>query len=308
MKVVAAVAGLLGLLIAATLHAETWRFVAIGDTPYSDYERREFPRMLEQIASESPDVVVHAGDFKYGSGKCSDAVFLDRKELFDASPVPFIYVPGDNEWTDCRSVKAGHYKAAERLNALRRMFFPEPLSLGKKRVPVERQSDAFPEHLAFRLGPVLFVTLNVPGPDNNYGIAEKPRAEFVHRNPVVIDWLKRGFAVARAEKLRGIVVVMQADIGFKFFEAGLTDRSFQELFETLRDETLAFPGQVLLVHGDTHYQRIDKPMRHPQTRRKIENFTRLETFGFPYMGWVKVYIDDETPSLFRFESRAYRAD
>jgi hypothetical protein len=30
---------LAGLLLAGTVHAETWRFAVIGDTPYSDYER-----------------------------------------------------------------------------------------------------------------------------------------------------------------------------------------------------------------------------------------------------------------------------
>lgn len=306
MRAAAALSFIGGLMVAATLHAETWRFVAIGDTPYSSYERREFPRMLGQIAAESPDLIIHAGDIKYGSSRCTDALFADRRALFDASPVPFVFVPGDNEWTDCKGIKAGHYDPVERLDTLRRLFFAEPVSLGQSRIPLERQSDGYPEHLMFRLGPVLFVTLNVPGPDNNYGIAEKPRAEFLRRNPAVIAWLRRGFSAARADGLRGIVIVMQADIGFRFFEAGMTHRPFQELFDTLRSETLDFPGQVLLVHGDTHYQRIDQPMRHPQTKRTVENFTRLETFGFPYMGWVKVHIDADAPSLFRFETRAYQ--
>ena len=296
------------LLIAVAVQAETWRFVAIGDVPYSDYERREFPRLLDRIAEESPDLIVHAGDIKYGSSRCSDALLLDRRELFDASPVPFIYVPGDNEWMDCKRLAAGNYDPLERLEALRRLFFPQPASLGKRRMSVERQSVDYPEHQRFRLGPVLFVTLNVPGPDNNRGIAEQPNAEFLARNPLVIDWLRQGFSLAREEQLPGIVIVMQADIGFKFFEAGLTNSPFQDLFEELRREVLEFPGQVLLVHGDSHYQRIDQPMRHPLTKKRLQNFTRLETFGFPFMGWVKVVVGEEAPSLFRFETRSYRPD
>ena len=299
---------LLAWLLVGSAQAETWRVVAIGDTPYSNYERRELPRMLEQIAAESPELIVHAGDIKYGSARCSDELFLDRKDLFDASSVPFVFVPGDNEWMDCRSISAGGYDPEERLDTLRRVFFQEASSLGRTRIPVEQQSAAYPEHLRFRFGPVLFVTLNVPGSDNNAGIAPKPREEFLKRNRVVIEWLKQGFALARKEKLRGVVVVMQANMGFKFFEAGLVNGPFTELFEALRGETLAFPGQVLLVHGDTHYQRIDHPMRHPRTKKRVENFTRLETFGFPFMGWVKVFIDDTTPSLFRFEIRPYQPE
>jgi hypothetical protein len=87
------------------------------------------------------------------------------------------------------------------------------------------------------------------------------------------------------------------------------------LLATLRRETLAFPGQVLLIHGDTHWQRIDRPLRdHDQHHRQagdadnrpIANFTRLETFGYPLMGWVKVIIDSELPQLFRFEVHPHR--
>jgi hypothetical protein len=51
---------------------------------------------------------------------------------------------------------------------------------------------------------------------------------------------------------------------------------------------LAFKGEVLLVHGDTHWQRVDQPLRHSETKLPLANFTRAETFGYPVMGWVKV--------------------
>jgi hypothetical protein len=291
--------------LASTIHAETWRFVAIGDTPYSDYERRELPLMLDRIAAEHPDFIIHAGDFKSSNTKCSDGIFFDRHALFDTTKIPFIYVPGDNEWTDCKHPVAGHFSELERLNRLREIFFAEPFSLGKSRIPVERQSSAFPEHLRWRLGPVLFVSLNVPGPNNNFGMGTEASAEFVARNPLVIDWLKQGFARARREKSSGIVVVMQGDPGFTHFASGFAHQGYRELLETLRRETLDFPGQVLLVHGDTHWQRIDHPLRHPKTKEPIANFTRVETFGYPFMGWVKVFIDSDNPSLFRFDVRAY---
>ena len=126
--------------------------------------------MLDIIAAEHPDFIVHAGDIKSSNRKCSDKIFLDRYALFNSSSVPFIYVPGDNEWTDCKRLGAGHFRETERLYKLRELFFAKPFSLGKTRIPVEQQSTAFPEHLRWRLGPVLFVSLNVPGPNNNAGI------------------------------------------------------------------------------------------------------------------------------------------
>jgi hypothetical protein len=295
-------AALVALLMALGAQAETWRFAVIGDTPYGGSERRELPLMLSEIAKTHPDFIIHVGDFKSSQNRCSDAIFLDRRTLFNGSTVPFIYVPGDNEWTDCKHVAAGHFDELERLGKLRQLFFAEPVSLGKKRIALE-QSSAYPEHLRWRLGPVLFLTLNVPGPNNNFGPGKVPGAEFRSRNPALIAWIKEGFALARREQRAGIVIAMQGNPGFKDFAAGLAHSGYRELLDVLRSETLNFPGQVLLAHGDTHWQRIDHPLR--QGKAAIANFTRLESFGSPFMGWVDVIIDSENPELFRFEERPH---
>lgn len=298
---------LLLALFATAAAAETWRVALIGDTPYSDYERRELPKMLGAIAEESIDLIIHAGDIKHSQDECSDALFDDRHALFAASPTPLIYVPGDNEWTDCARVIAGHREPAERLAALRARFFADDESLGLRRIPLERQAGAYREHQRWRLGPVLFITLNVPGPANNWRRDGKESNEARMRMVEVLAWLHESFAIASKQGLRGAVVTMQANPGFKHDRAGLTHRAFRELLGALRDETLQFTGQVLLVHGDTHWQRIDQPLFHPQTGKRIRNFTRAETFGYPYLGWVRLTIDDASESLFRFEARPWNS-
>jgi hypothetical protein len=131
--------------------------------------------MLDDIAAEHASLIVHAGDFKDSRLVCSDEVFLDRRALLDASAVPLVYVPGDNEWTDCRQLAAGHFDPVERLQKLRQLFFAEPRSLGRKTIAVEQQAGGYPEHLRWRLGPVIFVSLNVPGPNNHFGMGKTPR-------------------------------------------------------------------------------------------------------------------------------------
>ncbi len=289
-------------LLAGPLAAETWRFAVIGDTPYSDYERRQIVPMLADIAEAHVAFIVHVGDFKSSGATCSDELFRDRQALFASSPTPLIYVPGDNEWTDCRRVRTGHFGPIERLEKLRELFFAEPWSLGQQRVAVEQQPGPYREHLRWRLGPVLLVSLNVPGPNNNYGLGQQPGHEFLQRNPVVVEWLRQGFDLARREGLAGIVVAMQGDPGFKDDAVALTHAGYRQLLASLRQETLNFPGQVLLVHGDTHRLRIDKPLRHPRSGEPIANFTRVETYGYPLMGWIKVIIDTGEPGLFRFET------
>ena len=289
------------LCIASLAQAETWQFALIGDVPYSRHERRELPRMLEAIAESSAAFVAHIGDIKHGQARCDDEIFLDRRQLFDASRLPFVFVPGDNEWSDCNRLSNGAYDPLERLAYLRTLFWQRPDSLGRRTIPLERQPGAYPEHARFRLGPVLFVTLNLPGPGNNFGWQDEPGSEFKDRNPLVLRWMTESFALARREKLAGIVLLFQANPGFKHFGQGLPHRGFREFLETLRHETLRFPGQVAVVHGDTHSSRIDHPLRDAKGVR-VANLTRVETFGYPLMGWTRGIIDTDSPTLFRFEA------
>jgi len=75
----------------------------------------------------------------------------------------------------------------------------------------------------------------------------------------------------------------------------------------LRDETLGFQGQVALVHGDSHYFKVDKPLNGP-SGGVLANFTRVETFGARNTHWVSARIDPTSPNLFVFEPRIVAAN
>ncbi len=285
-------------------HAEVWRFALIGDTPYSAYERAELPQMLESIAASGSALVVHVGDIKHGKDRCDDALFDDRLALFDNAALPFIFVPGDNEWSDCSRLSNGGYDPLERLSALRKRFWASDSSLGRKRLPLVRQAGGLPEHSRFRLGPVLFVTLNLPGGNNNWGPTDAPSEEYRQRQPQVTRWLREGFALARRDGLRGVALLLQANPAFRHFNQGLGHRGYREFLEVLREETLIFSGQVLVIHGDTHTSRIDQPLRDAQGK-PMSNLTRVETFGYPVMGWTQGWIDSDDPKLFSFETHPW---
>jgi hypothetical protein len=299
----------LGILLVAfcsLVQAEIWRFGLIGDVPYSDYERRELPHMLKAINDSQVTFIAHVGDFKHGKDRCDDAVFEDRHQLFNSSQTAFIFVPGDNEWTDCERLSNGAYEPLERLDKLRSLFWKDSFSLGNKKLAVERQAGSYREHSRFRVGPVLFVTLNLPGGNNNFGLTDEPQREYQARNPFVLAWLKDSFALARREKLAGIALLFQANPGFKHFAQGLPHRGYRDFLNTLYEETQRFPGQVLAMHGDTHQSRIDHPLRDAEGKR-LANFTRVETFGYPAMGWTRGIIDTNSPSLFSFETYPWPA-
>jgi hypothetical protein len=81
------------------------------------------------------------GDIAGGSD-CSDELYERRKREFDASAHPFIYTPGDNEWTDCRQKTSGKRDPIERLAKIREVFFADRYSLGAKRIEMRRRTAA----------------------------------------------------------------------------------------------------------------------------------------------------------------------
>lgn len=292
------------LWLASLAQADTWSFAVLGDTPYSSWERQALPGLLEAIDQSGVRFTAHVGDFKRSNDRCDDALFEDRKALFNQSRLPFIYIPGDNEWTDCDRLQAGSYQPEERLARLRALFWATPASLGQQPLTLTRQSAAIPEHARFVEGSVLFLTLNLPGSDNHWGPGDTPRPEYQTRNPLVLEWLKEGFALARAQQLKGVVVLFQANPAFTHFAKGMGHRGFRAFLQQLQVETLAFPGQVLAIHGDTHWHRIDRPLRDDQGQT-IPHFRRVETYGSPFMGWIRIIVDDKDPDLFRFESHPW---
>lgn len=276
-----------GLALCAALSASAAEFIfgALGDTPYTWFEEVHFPALVAELNKEDLAFVVHVGDFKAGSARCTDELFLQRRQWFESIRHPFVYVPGDNEWTDCRNPRAGGYDPLERLGKLRELFFRGEQSLGQRRIRLERQSADYPEHARWRHENVLFVSLNVPGHDNNARLMPE---EFRSRSAAVDRWLEQSFDLARRNGLRAVVVLMQANPWFTG-----SDIEFRELLRRLAAESRGFDGEVLLVHGDTHRPRVDRPLRDPATGTPIANFTRVEVFGSPEINWMRIRVRDE---------------
>jgi len=287
-------AAAVALCAALSADADDFTFAAFGDTPYTQDEEARFPDLIAEMNREPLAFVVHVGDFKSARARCSDELYLQRREWFGFSRHPFVFVPGDNEWTDCRRFLAGGYDPLERLRKLRELFFKSGESLGQRRIDLARQSQDYPEHARWRHGDALFVTLNVPGSYNNAHLMPE---EFRIRSAAVSSWLEQSFAFARANGLRAVVTLMQANPW-----ASPTNRyfGFRELLSTMAKETLGFDGEVLLVHGDTHRFRVDSPLHDPATGAPFANFTRVEVFGSPSMNWVRIHVIEDAGRV-RFE-------
>jgi hypothetical protein len=83
--------------------------------------------------------------------------------------------------------------------------------------------------------------------------------------------------------------------------------AFPDYLDALLSETIAFPGQVVLVHRDSRYFKIDKPLSGP-SGDVLTNFTRVETFGARNTHWVSATINPDDPNLFEFQPRIVPAN
>src|SRR5690606_15664091 len=126
---------------------------------------------------------------------------------------PLVYVPGDNEWTDCGTARAGRFDPGERLEWLRTRHF------ARASFPtLERQSDrnagAPPENRRWWRDGVRFVTLNLPGSNNGLDADGLQFADWQRREAFNRAWLLETFRVAAAADDTAIVVVAHANPRF----------------------------------------------------------------------------------------------
>jgi hypothetical protein len=282
-------------------------FGLIGDMPYGPEGELKFPNVIADINQDRTlAFVAHDGDIKNGSTVCSNEMFANRLERFYEIEHPLIYVPGDNEWTDCHRANNGAYDPIERLAYLRDLFFPTDESLGARTLTLERQS-AEPQYALYRenvrwvVKNVMFAGLHVVGSNNNLGRTPAADAEYAARNAATVSWLHDTFDLATAQGYKAVMLVIQANPNFDLPPAQRT--GFNHLLAALEAETLAFEKPVVLVHGDSHYFRIDKPMLGTISRRRVENFTRVETFGENDNHWLRVTVEPGNPNVFAFDQR-----
>jgi hypothetical protein len=243
----------LALGACAQLPHEGSAFGVLGDAPYSDLEAERLDLVIDEMNREQLEFVVHVGDVGTSAQACTDEWLLERKTQFARIRHPFVLVPGDNEWSDCKDPVA-------RLQRWRETFcYTETI------FRLVRQQGEYCEHVRWEAGGRVFVTLNIPGNNNN---AAHP--EHAARMKAAFAWLDE--AVRRAEGKKGLVILIQAN--------PFTGRKgYAELVKRLAGLGERYPGRVLLIHGDTHLYREDEP---------LPGLRRVEVWGSPFVAWTRL--------------------
>jgi len=345
-----------------------FEFALIGDAPYAPtvgvspnktqvYPAPEYDALIADINNHNKVLfTIHVGDIKAGDTWCIGGtpakgpsgaadIYKTNLTLFNNYRNGVVLAPGDNEWTDCHRTNNGAYNPQERLAYLRSIFYTSNHSLGQRPFTLTRQSsdpgfELYKENVMWRAGGIIFVAINQPGSNNNHNRnianssptpADDNEAVYTARNTANIAWINKAFDLATSDSsTKGVLIAQQANVFERFLEPsqGYTRSGYEAFVIALRNRTVAFGKPVVLVGGDTHTVRVDKPMTllypgHCTTVNttcvlqaptatsspiytsavvsdRVQNFTRVEVYGSPDTHWVRVVVDPGDPNLFLF--------
>ncbi|GGI17708.1 hypothetical protein [Oxalicibacterium faecigallinarum] len=236
---------------------------------------------------------------KADNESCSDALYQERRVLFDRAKNGLIVSLSASDWARCMSAR-NRSIAIERIARLREMFFTDEFSFGDSKLPLIRQSaipsfGMYAENMQWRIGEILFATLNLPNNNNNYLNAAGRNSEYEDRQVANADWLKRLFITARSNKLHGIVLFSDANpLAHRAHTSGFFSSEKREGFAEIRRQILQaakdYHGRILIVHGDSDADRT-------ATRQSIvwkDNIGALRIDP----AWTRVTVDPAQKQLF----------
>jgi len=321
---------------------EGWSPYAIGlwgDLPYSEEQATTgIPNLIADMNAQQLAFSVHDGDLKAGSNSpCNDELYERSLRYLNSLESAAMFTPGDNDWTDCDRANNGGFNSLERLDHERALLFSTPNSLGQRPLPQAVQSTplclgvtgpvACVENRRWSYRGVTYATLNIQGSCNNLCDTAPDPLEYAARNQADIAWMRETFAAAKADGSAAVMLITQADPGWDpsdgtraplrnartLAETDGQPDGYQQFLIALRDEVVAFRKPVAYIHGDSHYFRIDRPFQDAQGRR-LENFTRVETFGDNQgngnndVQWLKVVVDARTREVFSYQTQIVPAN
>lgn len=240
---------LCSVLMLGVAHAESFDFVALGDTAYNGAaDESALAALIARINRAQPAFTLHVGDV-WGGERCLEEDHRRILRTFARFEHPLVYTPGDNEWTDCvdpavvdaferieagqpqtgdaqrwadfrqlgaRAERTGQWALAS-LARIRRLYFAEPRSLGQHPMALARQSEhatAYPEmveNARWQQSGVLFATVHVVGSMNGLSSTDaEAAAAAVRRNQANVAWIQATFGEAERTGAQAVVLAMHA--------------------------------------------------------------------------------------------------
>ncbi|MGH8558378.1 MAG: metallophosphoesterase [Methylococcales bacterium] len=322
-----------------------------GDWPYNQNLLNNAPLLINSVNSD-PEVslVIHVGDIHSGSMPCTSAGILPPLATsnpgwnqgvyyrFQQFNDPVVYTPGDNEWTDCHKTKESKSGAPlKELASVRSLFFAKSghtLGVNEKKVSTQSKkfdpnypSDAqFVENVMWEDSKVVFVTVNMPGSNNDtlpwtngFDDPSAQGLEVLERNDADIRWLETAFDKAIDNHAKAVVIALQSDMwDLSALQSGGDGLDqYTQFVQALADLSVQFGSQVLLLNGDSHVYGTDRPLADPNSAtgvihgtQAVPNLTRITVQGSTNAPaeWLRLTINPNKHSVFIWQNVPYCND
>ncbi|WP_349606850.1 metallophosphoesterase [Cupriavidus sp. DF5525] len=306
----------------------------LGDWPYNKNLLDNAPLLINSINSDpTVSLVIHLGDIHSGRELCASSKPEWNQRVynvFQKFKAAFIYTPGDNEWADCHKVGSDPLKE---LGLLRGLFFVRPghslgmtdkvvTSQGIVTEPGHPEDNKYVENVTWEDSRMVFVTLNVPGSNNNTlpwtGQFTNPTTqaqEVAQRNEANQRWLLKAFRRAESIHAHGIVIAQQADMWDSAAVGGLS--GYTSYVRELAELSIRFQRPVVLLNGDSHVYGADRPLADPASAtgkihgtRAVPNLTRITVQGAinAPAEWLRLTLDPHLPDFVRWKNVPYCKD
>lgn len=169
---------------------------------------------------------------------------------------------------------------------------------------------------------VTFLTVNMPGGSNNdnevtaawstikncNGVVEiyptdAQLNEHTQRTAADLRWLEQAFATATRKHAKAVVLSLQADM----WDTQAALNQYTPFVTRLAELSIAFKRPVLLLNGDSHLFKGDRPLADPSSARSairhtpaVPNLRPIVVQGALNLPaqWLRLTIDPNIPQVF----------
>ena len=238
------------------------RFAVVGNGADTNLDGEARLKQALADSSEKSVAFVVLNGIKGEKESCGDKLYQQRRDLFEHAKRPVIVSLAGSDWTGCRN-SAKRTNAIERLNRLRELLYGEPESLGATRIHLSQLSASprfrsYAENAHWKVGKVLYATINLPAGNNHYLPAAGRNSEYEDRAVANRFWLNRLFAIARSDKAEALVLFSEGAVRPLYLDQpaglrGLLRREpagrdgFEAARRQIQAQAVKFDGKVLLV-------------------------------------------------------------
>lgn len=229
---------------------EKFKIAVVGDTPYKSKDWKILKAKFQQLEDSGYNLLVHVGDIKRGVLPCFRRRYRRVSKLLNFSTVPYLIIPGDNEYNDCYCRGPKRALKLWRNNTLSTDF--------DNQFNISRSSQ-LPENFSFVKDSVLLIGIN------NVGGRIHDSIEWKERTLHNIAWVK---SQTSENTFKSIV----------FFSHASPRKEFG-LYDYLKQFSLSANHPVWFVQGDIHSYSIKENWNKTKmTRVVVDNGNEIDLF------------------------------